>query len=361
MRPNGGRRDGGPGDEDSGPPPHAVDLIVENVRDAPPREVPGRLCAVALRLLPVSGASVSLRAAGLPVRLCASGERAAYLSEIQATLGDGPCVEAGASGAPVLARDLTAAADAARWPVYAQQATAAGVRAVYALPLGAAGSCVGTLDLYRDTPGGLTGAELSTARLVAGVMTTALMALPHGVDYEEEDEPGHAAGDTAGDPAGAPRGTLPGTPPGTLPGIGRPSGAAAPPGIRRAVRPARALRPARAVSPARATARGPPARRHGHRSRRRPRPAPHLDADGDGDGIGSETDAARRWMRHWLGGLGGDHDEVHQAVGMIMAQLGVGADEALARLRAHAFVHGRTAREVAHAMVTHRERIDRDP
>ncbi|GAA4796413.1 GAF domain-containing protein [Streptomyces ziwulingensis] len=230
--------------------PSDADLIAEGVRGAPPREVPARLCAVAVRLLPVNGASASLRGDGVPVRLCASGERAGRMAEIQTTLGDGPCVQAAATGAPVLARDLAAGADAGRWPVFAQQATAAGVRAVYALPLGTGSVCVGTLDLYRDTPGGLTGRELRTAELVAGVMTRALMALP-------QTAPGDAPGDAS-----------------------------------------------------------------------------------------------------WLDGLAAGHDEVFQAVGMIMAQLGVEADEALARLRAHAFAHDRTVGELARDVLAHRHHFD---
>ncbi|MFJ8541564.1 GAF and ANTAR domain-containing protein [Streptomyces sp. NPDC093586] len=216
--------------------------------------VPERLCAVAVRLLPVCGASASLRGGdGLPVRLCASNDRASYLAEIQATLGDGPCVLAAATGAPVLARDLRSGADADRWPVFAQQATAVGVSAVYALPLGSDTVCVGTLDLYRDTPGGLSGPELNTARLLAGVMTTALMALPRGAEYD----------------------------------------------------------------------------------------------------VRGGEDA-------WLSGLAGDHDEVYRAVGMIMAQLGVGSDEALARLRGAAFARGRTAHDVARDVLAHRHRFDLD-
>nr|WP_217143791.1 GAF and ANTAR domain-containing protein [Streptomyces sp. AC627_RSS907] len=236
-----------PGDEPRWPPEgsRAAQVIAEEVRGAPPDEVPGRLCETAVRLLPVTGASASLRGEGVPVRLCASGARATYLAQIQATLGAGPCTSAAESGAPVLACDLTAGADVGRWPVFAQQATAVGVRAVYALPLGSGTACLGTLDLYRDTPGGLTGPQLRTARLVAGVMTVALIALPRG----------------------------------------------------------------------------------------------------------EET---------WLEGLAGDHDEVYQAVGMIMVQLGVGPDEALARLRADAFARDRTAYDVAHEVVTHRQRFDRD-
>lgn len=61
-----------------------------------------------------------------------------------------------------------------------------------------------------------------------------------------------------------------------------------------------------------------------------------------------------------MSGLATDHDEVYQAIGMIMVQLGVASEEALARLRAHAFSHDRTALEVARDVVSHRERFDRD-
>ncbi|WP_405585861.1 GAF and ANTAR domain-containing protein [Streptomyces sp. NBC_01092] len=230
----------------------AADALVEGVRGMGPGEVPGRLCAVAVDLLPVSGASVSLHNDGMPVQLGASSAQAAYVTEIQATLGDGPCQSAAQSGAPVLARDLTAGQDVLRWPVFAQQATAAGVRAVYSMPLGNDTVCVGTLDLYRESPGDLTDLELRTARLVAGMMTVALMALPHA---EETGDPGD---------------------------------------------------------------------------------------------------------ERWLSGLAADHDQVYQATGMIMAQLGAGTDEALARLRAHAFAHGRTALDVAGDVVAHRLRFDDD-
>ncbi|MFI9150970.1 GAF and ANTAR domain-containing protein [Streptomyces sp. NPDC053367] len=72
--------------------------------------------------------------------------------------------------------------------------------------------------------------------------------------------------------------------------------------------------------------------------------------DGDADG--------RR--APWLGELAAAHDTVHQAVGMIMARLRIAADEALARLRAHAFARGRTLPEAARDIVTHRVRLEPD-
>lgn len=229
----------------------AVGAIAEGVHGAGPAELPERLCDVAVELLPVTGASMSLHCDGMPVQLSASNAQAAYLTEVQATLGDGPCRSAAESRAPVQACDLTNGRDVLRWPVFAQQATAAGVRAMYSIPLGTDAVCVGTLDLYRDSPGALTDRDLRTARLVAAAMTVALMALPREAENAARDE-------------------------------------------------------------------------------------------------------------RWLGGLTADHDEVYQATGMIMAQLGVDAEEALDLLRAHAFAHGRMAVDVARDVVAHRERLDRD-
>lgn len=229
----------------------AADVIASTLRGAAPGQVPERLCIVAVDLLPVIGASVSLRGDGMPAQLSASSPGAAYLADVQATLGDGPCQRVLETGAPVLACDLSEGGDADRWPVFAEAATAAGVRAVYALPLGFGDVCVGTLDLYRETPGGLTERQMRTAEIVAGAMTVALMALPHG---EEPDEQ-----------------------------TGR-----------------------------------------------------------------------------WMNGLAADHDEVHHAIGMIMAQLGVNAEDALARLRGDAFVQGRTALDVARDVVARRRRFERN-
>ncbi|WP_307875237.1 GAF and ANTAR domain-containing protein [Frankia nepalensis] len=61
-----------------------------------------------------------------------------------------------------------------------------------------------------------------------------------------------------------------------------------------------------------------------------------------------------------LDGVGAYRAEVHQATGMAMAQLGVSAQEALVRLRAHAFAAGLTVDEVACEIVARRLRLDGD-
>lgn len=53
----------------------------------------------------------------------------------------------------------------------------------------------------------------------------------------------------------------------------------------------------------------------------------------------------------------GHRAEVHQATGMVLAQLGIGAVEALARVRAHAFGEQRSLLDVAHDVVSRRMRF----
>lgn len=78
----------------------------------------------------------------------------------------------------------------------------------------------------------------------------------------------------------------------------------------------------------------------------------------DGHATGQSGDALQGqdgqqedgWMQ--LASL--DRVEVYQATGMLMAALGVDQTEALVRLRAHAYARGRTAAQVAAAIVGRR-------
>ncbi|TWP54368.1 GAF and ANTAR domain-containing protein [Lentzea tibetensis] len=54
----------------------------------------------------------------------------------------------------------------------------------------------------------------------------------------------------------------------------------------------------------------------------------------------------------WWGALSSNREQVHQATGMLIAAMGVSAEEGLARLRGYAFVMGRSVDEVAHDVVT---------
>ncbi|WP_410677036.1 GAF domain-containing protein [Amycolatopsis sp. cmx-4-68] len=60
----------------------------------------------------------------------------------------------------------------------------------------------------------------------------------------------------------------------------------------------------------------------------------------------------------WMAGAGMRHREVHQATGMLIGHLDLPAAEALARLRAYAFGHGRALRDVAADLVAGRLELD---
>ncbi|MFE7174134.1 GAF and ANTAR domain-containing protein [Streptomyces sp. NPDC057616] len=147
-------------------------------RGLAPDRIPAALCRACVALLPVTGASVSI-SGGATVRAtwCASDTTAARLAEAQYTLGDGPCHSAIQQATAMLAADLTTAPDSGRWPVFAHEAVALGVRAVFSLPLGAEGAAIGTLDLYRRSPGELSERELRIASWTRDAVTFALTNL----------------------------------------------------------------------------------------------------------------------------------------------------------------------------------------
>ncbi|MFF8861647.1 GAF and ANTAR domain-containing protein [Streptomyces sp. NPDC015139] len=151
--------------------------------------VPGALCQACVRLLPITGSSVSISGGkGVRITWCASDRVAARLAELQYTVGDGPCQTALEQGAPVVAADLTQGPDARRWPIFAHEAVGLGVRAVFSLPLGVSGAAVGTLDLYSDRAGGLVEQDLRTALWVRDAVTYALMSLQAATHAEAEGE-----------------------------------------------------------------------------------------------------------------------------------------------------------------------------
>ncbi|WP_200301717.1 GAF and ANTAR domain-containing protein [Streptomyces adelaidensis] len=162
--------------------------LISAVRGTPPSEVPDALGHACISLLPAaSGLSVSVLGDGsdMGVVLCASDSVAARLAEIQYTLGEGPCMEAVRLHAPVFATDLTRPPATRRWPLFAMQAAKAGAEAAFSLPLAGAGNSLGTLDLYRERAGSLSGDHIRTALLVADAVTLAVIALDHASPHPE--------------------------------------------------------------------------------------------------------------------------------------------------------------------------------
>jgi hypothetical protein len=143
-------------------------------------ELPTRLLRACSDALPVTGVGLALMTERGPAgTIAATDGPAAELEDLQFTLGEGPCVDASESGRPVLQPDLAATAPQ-RWPAFAGGALAAGVRAVFALPLRVGAIRLGVLDLYRDTPGTLSAGELAEALSYSDAATLLLLHLQAG-------------------------------------------------------------------------------------------------------------------------------------------------------------------------------------
>ena len=129
-----------------------------------------RLCRACVQWLGVDGAAISLVFAGANIgTLGASGTAARQYDEAQFTHGEGPCLDAVAQRAPVLAVDL-ADPDEVRWPGYGPAMLAHRIRGVYAMPIVVAGECVGALDVFQADPAAWT------VELVIGVVEAAELA-----------------------------------------------------------------------------------------------------------------------------------------------------------------------------------------
>ena len=210
------------------------------------RGLAGRICQACVDGLDVDGASISLLTGSVSRQtLWATDPIAELLEDLQFTLNEGACMQAAATGNPVLVPDLHDSSESARWPMFAAAVTEQSpVRALFALPLQWGAVNLGVLDLYRVSPGGLSDAQWRDA--LAATDTAALMMLGQRTD------PGDDEGDD------------------------------------------------------------------------------------------------------WLDQAVGHRAEVHQATGMVLVQLGVSATDALARLRAYAFVHQRLLFDVARDVVARR-------
>ena len=138
----------------------------------------GRLCRVCIERTGVDGGGVAvLSSQGSPVLLHATDEVARAVTDLQFTVGQGPSVDAAASGAPVLVPDTTErTAQTERWPALLSELHALEVRALFAFPIRVGAVALGTLDLYRHDPGELTPRQVGIGVTVGTAIGDALLA-----------------------------------------------------------------------------------------------------------------------------------------------------------------------------------------
>jgi transcriptional regulator with GAF, ATPase, and Fis domain len=150
-----------------------VAALAPSDRDGDPQP---SLCAASAKVMNVTGAGVVLILRGRTLgTVCYSDELTGSVEEVQYTLGEGPCVDAFASKAPVLVPDLDHL-NATRWPGFREGALANGIRAVFGFPLLVGAVCIGALNLYNADIGDLTEDQMEDAVLVAHVAGRAVMS-----------------------------------------------------------------------------------------------------------------------------------------------------------------------------------------
>jgi hypothetical protein len=137
-------------------------------------------CTASALLLGVSGAAVSVASDDDATRMtvCYSNDVARSIEDLQFSLGEGPSVDALVMDHPVLEPDLSRA-PLARWPGFGPAALALGASAVFGFPLRSVGTRVGTMNLYCDKPGELSGEQFADALLVAELLASQVVGF-HG-------------------------------------------------------------------------------------------------------------------------------------------------------------------------------------
>jgi len=124
----------------------------------------GQLCSACVERTGVDGGGVSVISSnGTSVFLHATDDTAHVIEELQFTLGEGPCVDAASTGAPVFVPDLAAAQEelAERWPAFLSEVVGTDARALFAFPIRVGDVGLGIVDLYRRTPGALDADQLA--------------------------------------------------------------------------------------------------------------------------------------------------------------------------------------------------------
>jgi hypothetical protein len=126
----------------------------------------------------VDGGGMSLvSATGTRQPLYGSDDTAQVMERLQFTVGEGPCVDASASGSPVLVPDLDDPGSGVwqRWPVFLAEAAKADIRAVFAFPVSIGAISLGAIDLYRRSPGPLRREDLAKALTTVDAIASALL------------------------------------------------------------------------------------------------------------------------------------------------------------------------------------------
>jgi hypothetical protein len=143
-------------------------------------------CAIAMHASGVALYVIGDLGLGEPVH--ATDPVSERVAELQVTLGEGPAMQALAEVRAVAVPDLSSLPAQRDWPVFAAQVWAMGIRATFVYPLAMGAITVGTLEIHRVVPGGLSAAERIDALLYAEVAMHLILDRVHDVPTLSERE-----------------------------------------------------------------------------------------------------------------------------------------------------------------------------
>ena len=133
-----------------------------------------RVAELARQTLPgLAGASVTLVESDRAFTAAFAGQLALDLDETQYQEGFGPCLEAAQSAGTIAVPDMAAET---RWPAFARQALAAGVRSSLSVALPVQEAVLGALNIYIYAlqPAGLDQDAIELAQTFAGYAAVAI-------------------------------------------------------------------------------------------------------------------------------------------------------------------------------------------
>ncbi|WP_150308418.1 putative bifunctional diguanylate cyclase/phosphodiesterase [Planctomonas psychrotolerans] len=162
--------------------------FARSMTDLPPHAIVDMLLDRVVELLPVTSAAVTLNARSDPAlarSVSATDAPARRLAELQNESGQGPAAMVIETGGAVHAPDL---AEDQMFGEFGVAAAAEGVAAVFSFPLGHRSEWLGTIDLFRDTPGPLEPWATSAAKTLADVTSAYLVNARERETYREGDE-----------------------------------------------------------------------------------------------------------------------------------------------------------------------------
>ena len=157
--------------------------------DVPIQRILDHLVERIVDVMPISAAGVTIITPSTDPRyLAASDESAMRFEHLQTELAEGPCLTAYKTLRPVAVADLRSSD---LFPEFADRALRAGLVAVFAFPLVDGDNCLGALDLYRTTAGGLDKEETRAAQTLADVATAYLVNAQRREELETASQRAH--------------------------------------------------------------------------------------------------------------------------------------------------------------------------